>query len=203
MEERRLLMNLFSGFCGGGTHAKNGSIQLLEERQWEQNTAKQQMDSGGVSDHREAVAMYLKGKDSSLDSSSQFSWWLVKMWKHTISHHLDQESMFCQCHSCLSWQRERSSAIIADYPTRSQLSYTSAITCRKGGWNWMSVLGNVGEICDLTYEFQMLYAVSWAACKSCCNCSNSCSLYSVKGDRACNNKETYSLSFFTLLLSSM
>lgn len=28
------------------------------------------MDSGGLSDHRKAVALYLKGRDSSLDSSS-------------------------------------------------------------------------------------------------------------------------------------
>lgn len=53
-----------------GNQTKKGSVQLQEERKWGQNTAKKQMGSDGVSDHRKAVAMYLDGKQSSLCSSS-------------------------------------------------------------------------------------------------------------------------------------
>lgn len=44
-----------------GNQTKKGSVELLEERKWGQNTAKKQMGSDGVSDHRKAVAMYLEG----------------------------------------------------------------------------------------------------------------------------------------------
>ena len=64
------MRNLSSGFCGGRTQTKSVSIQLVEESKSGQNTAKKQTDSGSVSDRRKAVATYLKGKDSSLDSSS-------------------------------------------------------------------------------------------------------------------------------------
>jgi len=62
--------NLSSGFSGGGDADQEWVYTMQEESKREQNIAKKQTDGGGVSDHRNAVAMCLKGRDSSLDSFS-------------------------------------------------------------------------------------------------------------------------------------
>lgn len=69
LEKGRLLW-IYSVGSVEGNQTKKGSVQLLEECKWRQNTAKKQMGSDGVSDHRKAVAMYLEGKKSSLSSSA-------------------------------------------------------------------------------------------------------------------------------------